>query len=226
MQFLLAPFASCAQPPCMNRIMTRIKLLSLLSILALFTTGSLFAQNPTYTVNVNTVPSDIASFEAFRDSLATTPEGGAIVMLFALRLYQQNPTEGTKALIVAVDSSRLSQSTGAGSYKGFALDGSTKYLLGQIEKYPFMLNSYLPGATPENGYTPAGLPYTFTLTSNRFSGTVESGQIKLFLPSSGAATPRPITMKRNSKGVWKAAEFSSLLVGVAAPATTDPADDL
>jgi hypothetical protein len=199
---------------------------SILVVLMGFSTGMLFAQNATYKVTVNTVPGDIASFEAFRDSLATTPEGGAIVMLFALRLYQQNRTEGTKALIVAVDSNRLSKSTGPDSYKGFALDNSTKFLLGQIEKYPYMLNSYLPGATRANGYTPSAPPYIFTLTSNQYSGSVESGQIKLFLPSSGADTPRPITLKRNSKGIWKAAEFSSLLTGVAPPATANPGDDL
>ncbi len=207
---------------CMHRLTRSIALLTLFTLI----TGSpLFAQNATYTVDIDSAPADFATFEVFRNSLAKTPEGGAIVMLFALRLYQQNPAEGTKALIIAVDRSRLTQGTGADSYKGFTLDSSTRYLLGQIKKYPYMLDSYLPGATPANGYTPAAPPYRFTLSSNRFSGSAESGKIKLFLPSSGASTPRPITMKRNSKGLWKAAEFSSLLVGVAAPTTAD-SDDL
>ncbi len=33
----------------------------------------------------------------------------------------------------------------------------------------------------------------------------------------GAATPRPVTLKRNDRGVWKAYEWSSLLVGVRPP---------
>ncbi|PJZ67009.1 hypothetical protein CH371_02710 [Leptospira wolffii] len=36
----------------------------------------------------------------------------------------------------------------------------------------------------------------------------------------------PVTVKKNSKGVWKASEFSSLLVGIKKPTTSNPADDL
>ncbi|WP_167882958.1 DUF6935 domain-containing protein [Leptospira barantonii] len=43
---------------------------------------------------------------------------------------------------------------------------------------------------------------------------------------SGADTPRPVTLKKNAKGVWKAREFSSLLVGIKKPASKNPADDL
>ncbi len=34
---------------------------------------------------------------------------------------------------------------------------------------------------------------------------------------SGAATPRPVTLKRESDGLWRGYEWSSLLTGVAAP---------
>lgn len=175
-------------------------------------------ENKTYTVKVSSVPTDIASFEKFRNENAKTPEGGFITMLFALKMYKENPDEGIKAIIVAVDSKNLSAGSGPKSYKGFVLDNSATYLLGQVERYPYMFDSYFPGATPENGYTPSNPPYTFTLTSNRFSGDIESGEIKLFLKSSGADMPRPALMRKAANGFWKAHMFSSLFTGVAAPA--------
>ena len=184
------------------------------------------AQNPTYNVTVNSIPADIASFEAMRDSIASTPEGGAVAFVIALKMYMTNPTEGIKAIIVAVDQGNLGKSNSSESYKGYGLDNSAKFLIGQLKGKPNTVNSYLPGSSRQNGYTPANPPYNFTLSSNRFSGSVESGEFKVFIPSSGADTPRPITMKRNTKGIWKASGFSSIVVGVAAPVVTDDGDDL
>lgn len=48
-----------------------------------------------------------------------------------------------------------------------------------------------------------------------------AGQAKLFVKSGGADTPRPITLARNNAGYWKVINFSSLTVGVRAPAADD-----
>ncbi|WP_425529134.1 DUF6935 domain-containing protein [Leptospira yasudae] len=61
---------------------------------------------------------------------------------------------------------------------------------------------------------------------DRFSGTKESEQRKLFFPSSGADSERPVTLRRNAKRVWKAREFSNLLAGIKKPVTKVAADDL
>ena len=38
--------------------------------------------------------------------------------------------------------------------------------------------------------------------------------------------PRPISLHRNDKGIWKAYEMSSLFLNVSPPASTNPVDDL
>ncbi len=57
------------------------------------------------------------------------------------------------------------------------------------------------------------------------NGNRETGQYKVFVACSGAELPRPVTLKKNDQGLWKASEWSSLLVGVMPPMTT-PGDDL
>lgn len=199
----------------------------LLGMTTLMWIAPLAAENPTHTVTVSSMPADVAAFEQFRDATATTPEGGAVALLLALRLYQANPTTGIQALIMAVDSNHLVASTGPHSYKGFTLARATKDLVDrQLAGTPYLLDSYLPGTSAATGYRATNPPFTFALTSNQFSGSPNSGQFKVFLPSSGADTPRPVTLKRNSKGIWKASEFSSLLVGIKKPASAAPADAL
>lgn len=201
------------------------KLISVFSIV--FLTGALSAQNETLPVMVNSWPSDFASFESFRDANAGSPQGAVVVLIAALSVYSKNAEEGRKALIISLDSNSLVQDTSPNGYKGFNVNRNTIDLVRrQLEQHPYLIGSYLPGSSFGNGYKPGASPYTFNLTSNKFSGTEESGQRKLFIPSSGADTPRPVTVKKNSKGVWKASEFSSLLVGIKKPTTSNPADDL
>ena len=47
----------------------------------------------------------------------------------------------------------------------------------------------------------------------------------VFARGYAAASPRPVTLKVNDKGIWKASEWSSLIVGVQPPAKTET-DDL
>ncbi|PJZ77956.1 DUF6935 domain-containing protein [Leptospira neocaledonica] len=196
-------------------------------LLILLFAATLSAQNETYTVTANSWPADFSSFESFRDANAINPQGAVIVLLAALSIYSKNAEEGKKALIISLDANSLISDTSPNGYKGFNINRNTIDLVKrQLEQHPYLIGSYLPGSSFQNGYKPSNPPYNFTLTSNRFSGTEESGQKKLFLPSSGADTPRPVTVKRNAKGVWKASEFSSLLVGIKKPATSNPADDL
>jgi hypothetical protein len=180
--------------------------------------SAIFAADQTFSSTLDSMPSNISEFEALRDKLATTPEGGVLVLIAALKMYNENPGEGIKAMIVAVDQGLLSKSDGKDNYKGYALGSATVSLVkSQLGNYPYVINSYLPGATPGNNYVPGPLPYKFELTANQYSGDAAKGQIKLFIKSSGADSPRPVTLKKNSKGIWKAYEFSSIVVGIRKP---------
>ena len=74
-------------------------------------------------------------------------------------------------------------------------------------------NSYIQGSSPENGYS-VKTPYEFKYKSNPYSGDAETGPYKIFVFCSGADSPRPITLKKNDKGIWKASSWSSVLVGI------------
>lgn len=188
--------------------------------------STLWAADPKFPITLDSLPSSIAEFEAMRDKIATTPEGGVLTLIVALKMFNENQPEGMKALIVAVDQGLLSKNDGKDSYKGYTISNATIGLVrSQLANYPYVINSYFPGATPENNYTPGAAPFNFELTANKYSGSVASGQIKLFIKSSGADTARPVTLKKNNKGIWKAHEFSSIVVGIRKPAKLTIKDD-
>ncbi|MBM9576746.1 hypothetical protein JWG45_06215 [Leptospira sp. 201903070] len=186
---------------------------------------SVRAQNEAVHIEISSWPTDLTSFDSFRAERSSSPQGALISLIAALDLYSKNQEEGTKALILIVDSSLLNSNLNG--YKGFSLNKNIADLIKrQLEQHPYLIGSYLPGSSVSNNYKPDPAPYQFSLTANRFSGTEESGQRKLFIPSSGADSARPVTLKRNAKGAWKAQEFSSLLVGIKKPITKNAADDL
>nr|WP_246838776.1 hypothetical protein [Leptospira stimsonii] len=126
------------------------------------------------------------------------------MLIAALDLYSKNKEDRTKAFILILDSSLLTQDRNG--YKGFSLN---KTITDQLKKQQsnIRIEFYLPSSTPTNHYKPNGSPYRFTLSGNRFSGTEESGQRKLFIPSSGAYTARPATLKETQWARGKLMNF-------------------
>jgi hypothetical protein len=163
------------------------------------------------------LPTDITTideFIAFRDATADTAEGGAAVMVLAMLLYVQDPELGHDAMVIALDSSELREDSNG--YRGYTLGNrgrefTTRYLAPR----PYLAYSYLLGTSPENGYTPPDT-WTVRLTRNAHSEAIE-GRVRLFVACTGADSPRPMTLRPNNRGVWKALEFSSLFVGIRPP---------
>jgi hypothetical protein len=87
----------------------------------------------------------------------------------------------------------------------------------QVGGQGYRLRSYVEGATPENGYRLPEPPYRVICSANPYSGDLESGEFKVFVASSGADSPRPVTVRRGEDGLWRASEWSSLLLGVREP---------
>ena len=175
-------------------------------------------------VQIASVPTSIEEFLALRTEVATTPEGGAVMMVTALMVYAGDTETGRQCLTVAVDQSRLMD--GPKGYKGRQLSNNNLQRIDlQIRGKEYTPNSYVQGTSPQNGYQLPNPPYSFACSSNPYSGDASSGTYKVFVTTSGAPTPRPVTVKVNDKGIWKASEWSSLIVGVQPPADTQ-ADDL
>lgn len=163
------------------------------------------------TVKVDKLPATVDEFLELRNNIATSPEGGATVFLTALKIYVENPELGEQCFVIAVDKGSLQEGS---IYKGFALRKSDLQLIkNQMAKNKKISNSYIQGSSPENGYS-VKTPYEYKYKSNPYSGDAEIGPYKIFVFCSGADSPRPITLKKNNKGIWKASSWSSVLVGI------------
>ncbi|MCS7077239.1 MAG: hypothetical protein NZ455_11050 [Bacteroidia bacterium] len=180
--------------------------------------------NPVKKIKIDNEPSTIDEFVKMRDEIATTPEGGAAMFVLAMRKYQANPDQNISYLIVSIDQSRLEESQGEQSYKGYTIAKSDMWTVKtQLTKNNYLANSYFKGTSSQNGYA-AKPPFVVECERNQYSN-IDNNTVKVFVRCSGADTPRPITMAKNDKGIWKAKEFSSLLVGVKAP-PSNAKDDL
>jgi hypothetical protein len=171
-------------------------------------------------VEVEKLPATIEEFIALRDRVAHEPQGGAALMVVALLVAAEDEALGASCLTVAVDRARLQESPSG--YKGYSLlPADHRRIKEQLRGRSFLARSYLRGTSPGDGYAPPPLPWTIDLATNPHSGDPASGTLKLFVASSGADSPRPIAVKRNDKGIWKASEWSSLIVGIRAPAAAE-----
>jgi hypothetical protein len=179
-----------------------------------------------YGITVEKLPKTIEEFTAMRDKTARTPEGGVVMLLIALKMYQDDRTEGYKALVLATDRSELVESNRAGNYKGFVLGGYTPDALkSAFERFPYLAHAYFPGTKPEDGYALGKGPYRFAFTPHRYRPLTDT-EFSLFVPSAGTDSPRPMHLKKNDKGLWKASNYSSFLVGVRKPPEPEEHDDL
>ncbi len=173
-------------------------------------------------VTIEQLPQSAGAFIALQDQVGRTPQGGAGLMVVALLLYAEDVALGHACLAIAVDRDRLSE--GASGHDGWQLRGTDRQLIRtQIGSQPHLPRSYIKEATPENGYRLPSPPYELEFSVNPYSGDVASGSYKVFVASSGAASPRPVTVRRDGEGIWKAREWSSLLVGIRKP---EPQADL
>ncbi len=187
----------------------------LISILFIFVLSyQSYAQN----IVIPEQPKTVEDFVSLRNAVATTPEGGAAMFLLALKIYADNPNLGKKCLVIAVHKSLLKEGK---TYKGYKLADSDMDLIKRnIENNKLIPNSYIVGATPENGYT-VKQPYEYDLSVNLIAKS-EAGT-KVMVKSSGASNKRSITLKKNNRGYWKATIWTSVLADIK-PAVED--DDL
>lgn len=170
------------------------------------------------TIKITSIPTTVEEFVQMRNQKAETPEGAAAIFLLALKIYTQNPELGKQCFVVIVDRKLLSEGN---VYKGFAIFSSDMSLIkSQMSKNKLIPNSYIKGSKTANNYA-VELPYVYQFSKNKYSGDKSKGEYKLFVACSGASTPRPMSLRRNNRGVWKVRNWSSVLVGIAKPEIDD-----
>jgi hypothetical protein len=177
-----------------------------------------------YRVQIDAIPKTIDEYISMRDRIAVTPEGGAAMLLVALKMYEINKDEGFKALIAIMDLSILRKQKGGKEYRGYGFGGSYSDMFQSVySRFPYIASSYFPGATPANSYATGDGPFQFEFKLHKYR-TQDDIEHTFFIPCGGADSPRPVHMKKNDKGIWKAANYSSLLVGIRPAANTKKTD--
>lgn len=171
-------------------------------------------------IEISRLPKNIEEFLEVRNQIATTPEGGASIFIIACMMYIESSYKDIAPLTVALAKSRLQESQEG--YQGYIPNPSDLRLIkDQLNRHPYLANSYVLGTSPQNGYNLPNKSLSFDYSTNKYSGSEKEVSIKLFIASSGADSPRPIRVVRNDKGLWKAEEWSSLLVGIRTPPKAD-----
>jgi len=183
-------------------------------LLNLFFASSLFAQ----AIKFKTLPKTTDEFVKLRNKTAKTPEGGAAMFMLALKIYNDNNELGEKFLVLSVD---INQLRSGDVYKGYKVGSSDMSLIKrQLNNNNKIPNAYIEGANLKNNYS-VNLPYIYKFSHNKYSGDKSQGKFKVFVKCYGADSPRPIHLRKNSKGIWKAVSWSSVLVGIKKPAIID-----
>ena len=164
----------------------------------------------TVPVTFASMPETLSEFTALPQAAMATPFDTAALAVAALCVYPLSKDECVSMLnylrgpnpMSARDISFLSER------------------MAQNGKAPFLGASYLNGATPQNDYAPSE-PYTVTVSDNPYSYEVQ-GVTKLFVKSGGGDSPRAVAMRQAKDGKWYLWEYSSLLLDIRAPESTNP----
>lgn len=165
-------------------------------------------------IAINQIPSTTDKFIQLRDTIAKTPEGGAVLLILAAIKYTEAPQVGRHWMIIATYKDWLTKSDGVQAYKGFDLGNSANFSLKQLDGKNHIAYSYVKGTSIANSYQPGNLPYNFSIER---STDANNGVVKVYMVTAGADAARPITMKKNEVGIWKAFEYSSIFIDVKAP---------
>ncbi len=166
-------------------------------------------------ISVSEVPFTFKRFSEVQSYTAKSPTGGAAMFLMALNVYQKYNKEGIKALVCAVSEQVKMESNSSDSYDGYSLyTGDMSIIRSSLGYYPALTTAYLDGATPENGYVPAGPPYIYYFSYDHNNTDLAKGYARLLVQTKGADSPRPVNVVMDKDGLWRAKTFSSLLAGL------------
>jgi hypothetical protein len=159
------------------------------------------------TVVFNTIPEDLDSFKALPQAAMSTPFDTAAMAIVALSTYPKD-----KDLSLQM----LEYLRGPRPMNGM----DKQFIADRFRGKDYVPRSYFADAVPGNDYAPSK-PYTVAVSENAYSYG-NQGYAKLFIRSGGADDPRPITLREAKDGKWYLWEYSSILLGVRPPESTNP----
>ena len=151
------------------------------------------------------LPKTLTEFAALSQAAMQSPYDTAAMFVAALGVYNENKEEFVFMVNFLKGPAPLSQP-------------DINFFRGKLTDY--LARSYFAGATPQNDYTPSQ-PYTVVVSDNTYSYATE-GHAKLFVKCGGADSPRPVTMRLAKDGKWYLTEYSSLMLGIRKPESSNP----
>ena len=161
-------------------------------------------------VTFSVIPETLDEFTSLPQALLQTPFDTAALFIVALCVYPLSKEESAAMINYLRGPNPMSQRDLL-----FLRDR-----MAQNNKAAFLGASYFDGAVPSNDYMPAE-PYTLFISENPYSYDTP-GCARLLVSSGGGDTPRPVTMRLAKDGRWYLWEFSTLLVDIRPPESTNP----
>lgn len=161
----------------------------------------------TETVVFNAVPGSLDEFEALPQAALSTPFDTAAAAILALSIYPKDKELSLRMLDYLRGTRPMN-----GADKQFIAD--------RFRGKDYVPRSYFAGAVPGNDYSPE-IPYSVTVSENAYS-YANQGYAKLFIRSGGADDPRPLTLRSAKDGRWYLWEYSSILLGIRQPESSNP----
>ena len=158
-------------------------------------------------VSVDRLPRSVEEFKSMRSMDFTKPENVCMMLLCALNLYVKDPEAGVETLDLL---------RGPRPMNGY----DVQFLRDRMRGKSYLATAYFEGADPQNGYTP-GVPYTLEVMPSPRPQDTEPGYLKVFIRTTGADFPRPVTLRQKGND-WCLWEYSSILTGIRLPEQEDP----
>ena len=157
-------------------------------------------------ITINALPKTAEELKAIAD--LSSPFNTAALTIAALMEYENNPDAAIDMLNFLKGPEPLSE---------FQIQFIRERLRGKM----YVVRSYFKGTSPQNNYQPT-TPYQLEVNENPYSYQNE-GYATLYLTSSGADSPRPISLRNKpSTGEWFLWGDITYLSDIRIPTEQDP----
>lgn len=152
------------------------------------------------------LPQNLEEMKACEYGSLEKPEYTSALFIVAMAKYTENPDTAFEMIDFLNGPSDVS-------------NYDKQFLKDRMRDKEYLPFSFFKGATPENDYTPAQ-PYTISVERNPHS-EIKPDYVKLFIPSGGADSPRPIELRlKPSTNQWFMVN-QLLLSGIRVPKSRD-----
>ena len=143
--------------------------------------------NKTEIIRFDTLPKNVEELKAIAD--ISTPFKAAALAVLAFNNYENDVQETINMVNFLKGPNQLS-----------VMD--TQFIRDRLAGKGYVMRSYFNGTSPENDYTIPAPPYEIMVSDNPYAYTNEN-YATLYLHSSGADSPRQITLRQKpSTGEW------------------------